>query len=234
MEKSLLARIGFDQRDLLVAAAGEFQVAQAFFVDREDAASRAIFGSHVGDGGAIGERQILQAGAEVLDELADDAVLAQHLGDRQDQIGGGSAFAQASGELHADDQRDQHGNGLSEHGGLGFNAADAPAQHAEPIDHGGVRVGTDQRVGIGRALAAFFMHKDHARQIFEVDLVDDARIGRHDRKIAEAGLSPAQKGVAFFVPLEFEQRIHIEGAWPNRIHRPAPSGQSPVRRVAAD
>ena len=204
--------VGLDQRDLLVAAAGQFQVAQALFVDGENAAGGAILGRHVRDGGAIGERQVLQAGAEILDKLADNAVLAQHLGDGEDQVGGGGALAQASGELHAHDQRDQHGDGLSQHGGLGFNAADAPAEHAQSVDHGGVRVGAHQRVGISRALATFFVYEDNARQVFQVDLVDDAGIGRHDGQIAESGLPPAQEGVAFFVALKFEQRIHIKGA----------------------
>ena len=54
----------------------------------------------------------MQAGTEELDELADDAVLAQHLGDGENKIGSGGAFAQASGEFHADDERDQNGDGL--------------------------------------------------------------------------------------------------------------------------
>ena len=89
------------------------------------------------------------AGAVELDELADDAVLAQHLGDGEDEVGGGCAFAQLAGELEADDLRDEHGDGLAEHGGLGLDAADAPAENAEAVDHGGVGVGADERVGIG-------------------------------------------------------------------------------------
>src|SRR5258708_39837032 len=81
VKKSLLAGVRFDQRDLLVTATGEFQGAQALFVNREDAAGGSILGSHVGDGSAIGEWQVLQPGAKVLDKLADHAVLAQHLGD---------------------------------------------------------------------------------------------------------------------------------------------------------
>ena len=111
-----------------------------------------------------------------------------------------------------DDQRDEHGDRLAEHGGFGFDSADAPAKHAEAVDHGGVRVGADQRVGIGRALAAFFADENDAGQIFEIDLVDDAGIGRNDGEIAEAGLSPAQEGIALFVALEFEERVHVEGA----------------------
>ena len=152
----------------------------------------------------------MQARTKILDELADDTVLAQHFGDSKNKVGSRGAFTQASGELHAHDERDQHGDGLSEHGGLGFNAAHAPAQHAESVDHGGMRVGADKRVGIGGALSAFFAHKNHARQILEVHLVHDAGVRRHDGKIAEARLSPAQERVAFFVPLELKQRVYIK------------------------
>ena len=52
-------------------------------------------------------------------------------------------------ELEADDLGDEHGDRLAEHGRLGLDAADAPAEHAQAVDHGGVAVGADQRVGIG-------------------------------------------------------------------------------------
>ena len=37
---------------------------------------------------------------------------------------------------------------LSEHARFRLNSADAPADHAEAVDHGGVRVGADERVGV--------------------------------------------------------------------------------------
>src|SRR5690348_18486883 len=40
---------------------------------------------------------------------------------------------------------DQHGDGLAEHGRLGLDAAHAPAQHAQAVLHGGVRVGAHAR-----------------------------------------------------------------------------------------
>jgi hypothetical protein len=42
---------------------------------------------------------------------------------------------------------------LAEHGGFRLDAADAPAEHAEAVDHGGVRIGADAGVGIGDRLA---------------------------------------------------------------------------------
>ena len=75
MEEALLAAVGFDQGDVLFGAAGEAEILQGFLVDGEDAAGGAVFGGHVGDGGAVGERDFGEAGAVELDELADDAVL---------------------------------------------------------------------------------------------------------------------------------------------------------------
>ena len=145
-------------------------------VDREDRGGGAELRRHVADGGAVGQRGGGDALAVELDELADDAVLAQHLGDGQHQVGGGGAGRQLAGQLEADDARDEHGDRLAEHRGLGLDAADAPAQHAEAVDHGGVRVGADEGVGVRLAVA----DHDRAGQVLDVDLVDDAgaRAGR--------------------------------------------------------
>ena len=72
-------------------AAGHAQVAERFVVDREEAGRRAVFGRHVGDRGAVGEREFARAGAEELDKAADHPVAAQHLGDAEDEIGRGRA-----------------------------------------------------------------------------------------------------------------------------------------------
>ena len=131
VEKSLLAAVGFDQSDLFVAAAAEFQIFQTFFVDRENAAGSAVFRRHVGDGSAVGERKIAQSRPEVFDKLSHHAMLAQHLGDGQNKISGSSAFAQTSSELHANHQRNQHGNRLPEHRGFSLDSAHAPAKDAQ-------------------------------------------------------------------------------------------------------
>ena len=41
--------------------------------------------------------------------------------------------------------------------------------------------------------------RDHGREELEVDLVDDARAGRHDPEVPEGGLGPAQELVALAV-----------------------------------
>ncbi len=193
--EALLLGVRLDQRDLLLAAAGQLEVVQRLVVDREDRGGGAELGRHVADGGAVGQRGGGDALAVELDELADDAVLAQHLGDGEHQVGGGGAGLQLAGQLEADDARDQHGDRLAEHGGLGLDAADAPAEDAEAVDHGGVRVGADQGVRVGLAAA----DHDRAGQVLDVHLVDDAGARRDDLELVERGLAPAQELVALAV-----------------------------------
>ena len=127
------------------------QVADRLGVDREDRAGRAELRAHVADRRAVGERQRGEALAVELDELADDAALAQHLRDRQHEVGRGRALGQHAAQLEADDLRDQHRHRLAEHRRLGLDPADAPAEHAEAVDHRRVRVGPDERVGVREA-----------------------------------------------------------------------------------
>ena len=90
--------------------------------------------------------------------------------------------------------------------------ADAPAEHAEAVDHRRVRVGADQGVGVGdAALAVALGDEDDAREVLEVDLVDDAGVGRHDREALERLLAPAQERVALGVALELALGVAREG-----------------------
>ena len=114
-------------------------------------------GRHVADRRAVGERHVGEAGAEEFDELADDALLAQHLRDGEHEVGRGDAFLQLAGQAEADDFRQQHRDRLAEHRRFRLDAADAPAEHAEAVDHGGVRIGADAGVGIGGGLAVLFV-----------------------------------------------------------------------------
>ena len=228
-EQALLFRVGFHQLDLLRRAIGHAQIIERSVVDGEHADGRAVFGRHVGDGGAIGQAQRAHAVAVEFDELADHAFLAQHLRDGEHQVGGGRAFGQLAGQLESDHGGQQHRGGLAEHARLGFNSADAPADHAEAVDHGGVRIGADHGIGIRGAVVV----EDHRRKIFEIHLVHDAGIGRHRAEILERRLAPAQERIALLVALKFEQRVEVERVRWCRICRPAPSGRSPDPRGSA-
>ena len=100
---------------------------------------------------------------------------------------------------------------MAEHGGFGFDAAHAPAQYAEAVDHGRVGVGADERVGIGQPGAiGLFGHVDAIGQKFQIHLMADADAGGHDAQFFERLLAPLQKFVAFAVAAEFDFDVLVE------------------------
>jgi len=129
---------------------------------------------------------------------------AQLLGDGQHKIGGGGAFGQLAFQPEADDIRRSHDDRLAEHHRLSLDASDAPAQHAQPIDHRGVRVRADQRVRIEHNLTFFLGGVHHAGQVLEVDLMHDAGRRRDDAQLLEALLPPAQELISLAIALELE------------------------------
>ena len=109
-----------------------------------------------------------------------------------------------AGQAEADDVRDQHGDGLAQHGRLGLDAADAPAEDAQAVHHRGVAVGAVQRVRIGERCPAVRRGPDALAEIFQVHLMADAGARRHDAEIVERILAPAQEAVALAVALELD------------------------------
>ena len=107
---------------------------------------------------------------------------------------------QLAGQPEADHLRHEHRHGLAEHRRLGLDAADAPAEHAEPVDHRRVRVGAEQRVRERLPIPGL----DDAGEELEVDLVDDAGSRRDDRQPVERLLAEAKERVALAVALELE------------------------------
>jgi hypothetical protein len=213
--QALLLGVGLDQCHLLGRAAGQPQVGQGLPVDREDRAGGAELGAHVADGGPVGERDGGHALAVELDELADHAVLAQQLGDGQDQVGGRRAGRQLAGQPEPDHPRDEHRHRLAEHGRLGLDPADAPAEHAQAVLHGGVRVGAHAGVGErgGDPVPGRLRHDD-AGQVLDVDLVHDAGAGRDDLELAQRLLAPAQEREPLPVALELQGHVPVEGVGP--------------------
>jgi hypothetical protein len=105
------------------------------------------------------------------------------------------------------------GMGWPQHAGLGLDAAHAPAQHAQAVDHGGVRVGAHQAVRVGQHLAVALGGEDHPGQVLDVHLVDDAGVGRHHREVAEGVLAPAQEGVALLVAAELDLAVQGQASF---------------------
>ena len=145
----LLLRVALDEVDSSAGAAGQAQVGERLVVDREERRGRAELGAHVGDRRPVGEGQAGQPVAGELDERPDDAERAQHLGHDEDEVGRGRAARQLAVEADADDPGHRLVERLAEEDRLGLDPADAVAEDAEAVDHRGVRVGPDERVGEG-------------------------------------------------------------------------------------
>ena len=206
-EETLLAEIRFEGVDLGGRAPGAAEVFDRLLVHGEEAHGRAVFGRHVADGRAVGQAEAGRAGAEELHELAHHLLATQHLGDGQHEVGGGHAFAQAALELHADHIGGEEVNRLAEHARLRLDATDAPADHADTVDHGGMAVGTHQGVGVQHAVAALVYA---TREVFEVHLVDDAEPRRYDAEGIECLHAPFHELVALPVALELEFHVEVE------------------------
>jgi hypothetical protein len=84
-------------------------------------------------------------------------------------------------------------------------------QHAEAVDHGGVRIGADAGVRISGRFAFLGVGPHDLAEIFEIDLVADAGARRHDTEVAEGLLAPFQEAVALLVAAVFELDIAGEG-----------------------
>ena len=117
-----------------------------------------------------------------------------------------------AGHVDADDVGRQEVDRLAEHPGFGLDAAHAPADDPEAVDHRRVRVGSDERVGITDAL---FL-EDPLREVLQVDLVDDADARRDDVETAERLHAPLEELVARAVALELHLHVEPEGVacWP--------------------
>ena len=204
--------VGLDQRDARGRAGAGGEIVDRLPVDGEEAAGRAVFRGHVGDGRAVGEPQLVQARPVELDELADHAVGAQHLRHGEHQVRRRRAFAQAAREPEAHDLGQQHRKRLPEHRRLRLDAADAPAEDGQAAHHRRVAVGADQGVGIGERRAVRLGGPHHLGQVFQIDLMADAGAGRHHAEVLERLLAPAEEGVALAVAGHFQGHVLLERA----------------------
>ena len=116
-----------------------------------------------------------------------------------------------AGELHADDFGQQHVDRLAEHDAFGFDAADAPADDAEAVDHRRVAIGADERIGERDLAGVVLAEEDDLGQVFEIHLVDDAGAGRDDAEVVERLLAPAEELVALAVAGELHVDVELEG-----------------------
>src|SRR5207302_10262706 len=120
---------------------------------------------------------------------------SEELRKREHKIGRGRADWELALEPDADDDRPRKVRRLAEHRGFGLDAADAPAEHAQAVDHRGVRVGAEERVRHRDAVA----HDHDLREPLEINLMADPRARRDDAERLEGLGRPAEDRVALAV-----------------------------------
>ena len=78
-----------------------------------------------------------------------------------------------------------------------------------------MRVRSYNRVGVGLTVT----HHDHAGQVFNVDLVDDAGARWHDLEFVECSLTPTQELVALLVALVLQGNVETESFRGSKVVR---------------
>ncbi len=207
---------------MLFASAAQAQVFERRFVNGEVAHCRAVFGSHVGDCRSVGKRQLPCAFAEEFHEFAHDLFLSEHLRNEQREVRRHDALRQFARNVHAHNFGHFEVHGLSEHARFRLDSADAPAYDAKPVNHRCVGVRAHERVGVEDCFAVLFALEDEPRKVLHVDLVDNARRGRHDRKRLERLLPPFEEFVSFAVAFELLFEVLFESFGDSRavhLHR---------------
>ena len=201
-EQPLFFSVPLHQIHQLGRPAAQLEVAERLIVDREKAHRRSVLRRHVGQRRAIRQGHLGQSRAEELDKLADHTLGPQNLRDRQHQIRRRRSFRNAPDEFESDHFRGEHVDRLAEHHGFGLDPADAPTDHAQPVDHCRVAVRADQAVRKRHRRARLVARQHHPGQILEIHLVHDPRRRRDHAEVVEGLLGPLQTRVALRVPLE--------------------------------
>ena len=123
--------VGFHQFHLCVVASGQFQIINGLLINSEHRGSRAELRRHVGNGCAVADRQASCTFTEKLDKCANYALFTQEFGQCQHDVGGSNARLAFAGQLNADDIRQAHHGGTTQHHGFGFQTAYAYGNHAQ-------------------------------------------------------------------------------------------------------
>src|SRR6266508_4196036 len=207
-KQSLRLVIAAHSIDMFFRATSGFEIHASLFINRKESHRRPIFRRHIGDRGAIRYGQAGGAITMKLNKLSDHLRLAQHLGNSKHKIGRRNAFAQTACHMHTNNVRCQKVNRLTQHCGLGFDAADAPTHNSQTIDHRGVRVRTHQRVRIVEAIS----FPGVLCEKFKVDLMTDSDARRNHSEAIKGLCSPFQKLVTRVVALKLH--LHV---FPQRV-----------------
>ena len=173
---------------------------------------------------------MFQARSEIFHKFFDNPFFPENLRNPEDQIGCGDAGFELPDHPDADDLRYGHIIGLTEHHGLGFNAADTPSEHTDPIDHGRVGIQPDEcvRESGGHPSCCFLHHR--SPKIFQIHLMAYSGFRGHHAEIGKTLLRPLQEGISFAIAFIFffnifvdrirrAEKIDLHGMIDNQIYR---------------
>ena len=113
-------------------------------------------------------------------------------------------------EAHADDVRHADHHRHAEEDALGLEAAHAPAEHADAVDHRRVTVRADQGIGHGPRYAVALRGGDDACQALQVERVHDAGAGRMNADAREGARRPFHEAVALGIAAELALHVASE------------------------
>ncbi len=105
---ALLLRVGLDDFHAVFVAASKAQIVERLFINREEATSRTEFRCHITERCLIRQCQVIQTRTIEFNEFTDHAFFTQHVSDRQHEVSRRRAFFHLTGNLEADNFRDQH------------------------------------------------------------------------------------------------------------------------------
>mmetsp|Transcript_47504 Transcript_47504/g.93684 ORF Transcript_47504/g.93684 Transcript_47504/m.93684 type:complete len:304 (-) Transcript_47504:651-1562(-) len=214
-----LSEILLDFCDLGLGSASGSQILQGLSVNGEEPHGSTVFWSHIGNSGTVGKGETLHAGAVELNKLSNNPPLSEHCGAGEHQISCGGVLGKGAGELETDDFGKDHRNRLAEHNGLRLNPAHTPTDDSEAVNHGGMGVCANDRVGIQNALV--ILHH-HTRKVFKVHLMHNTRSWRNDQHVVERSSTPLKECEALFVSVKFDLLVSLQSLWRSRpvdLHR---------------
>mmetsp|Transcript_2226 Transcript_2226/g.2889 ORF Transcript_2226/g.2889 Transcript_2226/m.2889 type:complete len:232 (-) Transcript_2226:68-763(-) len=111
-----------------------------------------------------------------------------------------------SSQSESNDFWEDHGDGLAEHHGFSFDTSDSPTSYSQSVDHGCVRVSSNERIWVQHAIRFEY----YSSKIFQVHLMDDTTSWWDNKEVLEGALSPLQELEPFLVSVELNLFIPIE------------------------
>jgi hypothetical protein len=99
---------------------------------------------------------------------------------------------------------------LAEHRRFRLDPAHPPAENSQPVDHGGVRIGPNQRIGKENGFGALLFRTHHLGEEFQIHLVNDSGSRRNHPEIRKSLLAPTQKLITLAIALKFNFRVPFE------------------------